>query len=74
MEMFRCAEASLLGYRKGDNGKPEIIPKEAEIGREIFRSYLDGMSLTQIANTLNKDMIHLSTPSAKPRGYLNDGI
>ncbi|MCH5203820.1 MAG: recombinase family protein [Oscillospiraceae bacterium] len=44
---------SLLGYRKGEDGKPEIIPEEAEIVREIFRSYLDGMSLAQIADTLN---------------------
>ena len=44
---------SLLGYRKGTDGKPEIIPEEAEIVREIFRSYLDGMSLAQIADSLN---------------------
>ena len=43
----------LLGYKKGENDLPEIIPEEAEIVREIFRSYLDGMSLKQIANSLN---------------------
>ena len=45
--------AKLLGYKKGENGLPEIIPEEAEIVKEIFRSYLDGMSLKQIADTLN---------------------
>ena len=43
----------LLGYKKGENGLPEIIPEEAEIVKEIFRSYLDGMSLKQIADSLN---------------------
>ncbi|MDE7194122.1 MAG: recombinase family protein [Oscillospiraceae bacterium] len=45
--------AKLLGYKKGENGFPEIIPEEAEIVKEIFRSYLDGMSLKQIADSLN---------------------
>ena len=45
--------AKLLGYKKGENGLPEIIPEEAEIVKEIFRSYLDGMSLRQIADSLN---------------------
>lgn len=43
----------LLGYKKGENDLPEIIPEEAEIVKEIFRSYLDGMSLKQIADSLN---------------------
>lgn len=45
--------ASLLGYKKGADGKPEIVPEESEIVREIFRNYLDGMSLVQIADALN---------------------
>lgn len=43
----------LLGYKKGENDLPEIIPEEAEIVKDIFRSYLDGMSLKQIADSLN---------------------
>ncbi len=43
----------LLGYKKGENALPEIVPEEAEIVKEIFRSYLDGMSLRQIADSLN---------------------
>ena len=43
----------LLGYKKGENDLPEIIPEEAEIVKDIFRSYLDGMSLRQIADSLN---------------------
>jgi len=45
--------ARLLGYRKGKNGVPEIVPDEAEIVREIYRCYLDGMSMNLIADKLN---------------------
>ena len=46
--------ARLLGYRKGDNDAPEIVPDEAEVVREIFRRYLDGLSMEQIADCLNE--------------------
>lgn len=46
--------ARLLGYRKGDDGLPEIVPEEAETVRLIFRSYLDGMSLVQIQTLLTE--------------------
>ncbi|MCM1276244.1 MAG: recombinase family protein [Lachnospiraceae bacterium] len=45
--------ARLLGYRKGENELPEIVPEEAEIVKEIFRRYLDGASMEQIADSLN---------------------
>jgi len=45
--------ARLLGYKKSADGLPEIVPEEAEIVREIFRRYLDGNSLNQIADALN---------------------
>ena len=41
-----------LGYKRGSDGKPEIIPEEAEIVKSIFSMYLDGMSLCDIALTL----------------------
>ncbi len=47
----------LLGYKRGKNNLPEIIPEEAEIVKEIYRSYLDGMSLKQIADSLNSEEI-----------------
>ncbi len=46
--------ARLLGYKKGTDGLPEIVPEEAEIVREIFRRYLDGASMEQIADGLNE--------------------
>lgn len=45
--------ARLLGYKKGDGGNAEIIPDEAEVVREIYRCYFDGMSMNLIADRLN---------------------
>lgn len=44
----------LLGYRKGKNDAPEIVPDEAEVVKEIYRCYLDGMSMNLIADRLNE--------------------
>ena len=41
-----------LGYRKGEDGKPEIIPQEAEVVRLIYKLYLDGLSVKAIADCL----------------------
>ncbi len=46
--------ARLLGYRKGADGNAEIVPEEAEIVKEIYRLYLDGMSLNMIVDRLNE--------------------
>ena len=43
---------NLLGYKKGENGEPEIVPEEAEIVRKIYQLYLDGCSLDQIKTYL----------------------
>lgn len=43
----------LLGYKKGADGNAEIVSDEAEIVKEIYRCYLDGASLNQIADMLN---------------------
>lgn len=48
---------SFLGYRRGEDGKPEIDPEQAEIVRRIYSRYLAGHSLQQIANDLTKDGI-----------------
>ena len=44
----------LLGYRKGADGNAEIVPEEAEVVKEIYRLYLDGMSLNMIVEKLNE--------------------
>ena len=46
------AYGRFLGYRKGPDGKPEIIPKEAEIVKEIYQMFLDGMTINNIAKAL----------------------
>ena len=47
----------MLGYRKGTDGQPEIVPEEAEIIRRIYRRYLAGCSLGQIKLELEQDNI-----------------
>ena len=42
----------LLGYRKGADGKPEIVPEEAEIVRLIYKLFLDGYSMRNIKKFL----------------------
>ena len=42
----------MLGYRLRD-GRLEIIPEEAELVREIFQMYLEGMGANKIARLLN---------------------
>lgn len=41
-----------LGYRKGADGLPEIVPEEAEVVRDIYRMFLEGKSPSYIARSL----------------------
>ena len=43
---------NFLGYRKGPDGEPEIVPEEAKIIRLIAQNYLNGDSLCTIKATL----------------------
>lgn len=45
---FSFPYAQMLGYRKGADGQPEIIPEQAELIRMIYTSYLHGDSLQTI--------------------------
>lgn len=45
----------MLGYRRGPDGQPEIVPEEAEVVKRIYRRYLDGCSLAQIKRELEAD-------------------
>lgn len=49
--------SKLLGYRKGSDGLPEIIPEEAETVRWIFKSYLKGDSHATIKENLEAKKI-----------------
>ncbi len=59
--------SSFLGYRKGEDGLPEIVPEEAEIIRFIYRSFLEGMTTYSIAKALmNRGVL---SPSGKEKWY-----
>ncbi|HCA29758.1 MAG TPA: recombinase family protein, partial [Ruminococcaceae bacterium] len=60
--------ASFLGYRRGADGKPEIIPEEAEIIKRIYNSYIAGESLNDIAKALTADEILTPRGNAKWSG------
>lgn len=44
----------LYGYRKGEDGQPEIIPEQAEIVRWLYERYLTGASLRMIKEELEQ--------------------
>ena len=59
--------ASFLGYRKGEDGLPEIVPEEAKIVRDIYRWFMQGMTTGKIAKQLMKQGI--PSPSGKQKWY-----
>ena len=46
-----------LGYTKDEDGKLVIVPEEAKIVKRIYREYLEGASLRDIKEGLEKDKI-----------------
>ena len=52
-----------LGYRKGENGEPEIVPEEAEVVRRIYRLFLEGQTPYGIKQILEAE--HIPTPAGK---------
>lgn len=57
------AYGKFLGYRRGADGKPEIVEEEAEVVRRIYQLYLDGHTVREITRILTGDGI--PTPSGK---------
>lgn len=47
----------LYGYRKGDDGKPEIIPNQAEVVRKIYDLFLSGTPVRGIQEYLNANSV-----------------
>ena len=54
---------TFLGYKKGEDGLPEIVEKEADLVRRIYRMFLSGINQSSIARTLIKEKI--PTPGGK---------
>lgn len=55
---------NFLGYRKGEDGQPEIVPEEAETIRLIYDRFLAGDSLKGIAELLEEKGIKSPTGKA----------
>lgn len=47
----------LLGYRKGEDGQPEIVPEEAELVKRIFNLYLSGKTINEIRELMLQENI-----------------
>lgn len=54
---------NFLGYRKGSDGLPEIVPAEAEVVRRIYTMFILGDTACSIAKKLTKEGI--PTPSGR---------
>ena len=54
---------NFLGYKRGENGQPEIVEKEAKIVRLIYKMFLEGKTPTYIAKYLTEQ--NIPTPRDK---------
>ena len=54
---------NFLGYRKGENGEPEIVPEEAEIVRRIYRLFLEGQTPYGVKRVLEEE--HIPAPAGE---------
>lgn len=45
---------SFLGYEKGEDGTPSIVPEEAEVVQAIYRRFMEGFTPHQIAKELTE--------------------
>ena len=52
---YKC----LLGYRKGEDGEPEIVPEEASIVERIFNMYLSGETINRISTKLREENLQI---------------
>lgn len=59
------AYGQFLGYKKGEDGTPQVIPEEAETVRLIYTMFLQGKTPTAIAKHLTAQGV--PTPGGKER-------
>ncbi len=62
---FTLPYSHFLGYEKGENGLPRIVPAEAKIVRLIFRLYMEGKTFSAIAKHLEQHDI--PSPAGKKK-------
>ena len=60
---FSLPYAQFLGYEKGEDGLPVIVPEEAKVVRLIYRLYMEGKTFSAIARHLTNERI--PTPAGK---------
>lgn len=53
----------MLGYKKGTDGNPEIVPEEAVLVERIFKMYLAGETPRSISETLRNENIIIPNKS-----------
>lgn len=58
---FSLPYAHFLGYKKGADGKPEVMKEEAEIVQKIYKLFLQGLSINSIAHLLT--LAQIPTPA-----------
>lgn len=63
-----------LGYRKGEDGEPEIVPEEATIVERIFNMFLSGKSTQAIADTLAGENIEIPGKDFTFSNHMIQGI
>ena len=62
---FTLPYAQFLGYERGEDGLPKIIPEEAEVVRLIYRLFMEGKTFSTIARYLTSEGI--PTPAGKKK-------
>ena len=55
----------LYAYQKGEDGKPQIIPDQAEVVQSIYKQYLAGASLRMIRDRLEAEQIPNAAGNAR---------
>ena len=55
----------LYGYKKGEDGQPEVIPNEAETIHKIFVMFLAGLTLREICEKLTQNGIQTRNGKSK---------
>ena len=53
----RFSYKTFLGYRKGADGQPEIVPEQADIVRRIYNDFLAGATYLEIAKRLTDENV-----------------
>lgn len=65
---FSLGYKCFLGYEKGEDGRPKIVEEEAKIVKLIYGLFLDGYSMHQIAEELNRRGIRTAANRVKEDG------